>query len=250
MSRCPSRGSSAFGTVLLGLLGLAHFAHAAGEKDVGLFHFVSRPDLKAPKWNVQIYDEAGLSPGYWFLAPYKALNQPKEAGDDGWIGPTIYADDGELVWSGATMFDNHNVEDFRMSNVRGEQLMTLMHQIDHAGYIVDNDFTIREKLKQVDNHGNINTHEFHFVEDGTEAIVIKTDVHAASEEMSKVVGYDGQCKSVFFDKFEVFDTKTWEVKFSWSSEDHIGLDECTLGGQHFDKWCQGGNWDYVYASRV
>lgn len=236
--------STSVGTVLLGLLGFCNFARAKGEDDVGLHHYVTRPDIKAPKWSIQVYDEGKLSPGYWFLAPYKALIQPEGAGDEGWIGPTIYSDDGELVWSGAPMFGDRNVEDFRISNVDGEQLMTLMHQDDHAAYILDNDFTIRRKVNEVDNHGNINTHEFHFVENGTEAIVMKTDVQDASEEMSKKVGYDGICKEVHFDTFRVFDTETWEEKWSWSPADHIGLDESTLDDSSIEDRCRG-HWDYV-----
>lgn len=244
MSRTPSFSLRSLSSLVFGILGLSRIALAAGEEDIGLFHYVSRPDIKAPKWIVQVYDEAALSEGYWFLAPYKTLNQPKEAGDDGWIGPTIYTDDGELVWSGATMFWNRNVEDFKISNVQGEQLMTLMHQEEHAGFILDTDFTIRRKISEVDNHGNINTHEFHFVENGTEAIVIKTDGKDASEEMSKAIGYDGKCKHVLFDKFEVLDTETWELKWSWSSYDHIGLDESTLDQSSAESRCKG-NWDYA-----
>lgn len=144
------------------------------------------------------------------------------------------------------MFGNRNVEDFRISNVRGEQLMTLMHQKEFAGFILDNDYTIRRKVEEVSNPGNINTHEFHFVEDGTEALVIKTDHKDASEEMSKAIGYDGTCKDLAFDKFQALDTKTWEVKFSWSSYDHIGLDESTLDDSSVEQRCSGG-WDYVYA---
>lgn len=244
MHSFSSRRIHSFSVLLLSILALTHPAQATGEEDLGLFHYVTRPDIKAPQWNIEVYDEAGLSPGYWFLAPYKALRQPEEAGDDGWIGPTIYTDDGELVWSGATMFGNRNVEDFRISNVRGERLMTLMHQGDHAGYILNNDFTIRKKVKQADNHGDINTHEFHFVENGTEAIVIKTDFRDASEEKSKAIGFNGRCRDVHFDKFEVLDSKTWKLKFSWSSEDHIGLDESTFDAKPVEERCAGG-WDFA-----
>lgn len=83
-------------TILLRILGLSQSVQANGKDAFGLFHFVSRPDLKAPKWNIEVYDEDVLCPGYWFLAPHKALRQLKEAGDDGWIGPTICNQDGEL----------------------------------------------------------------------------------------------------------------------------------------------------------
>lgn len=72
-----------------------------GGKDVGVasdfFSFRSRPDLLAPRWNITTYDSKALSPGYIFVAPYKKLDIT--ARGEGWIGPHIYDQNGELGMS-------------------------------------------------------------------------------------------------------------------------------------------------------
>lgn len=44
------------------------------------FHFVTRPDIRALKWNITVYDDTALAPGYWFIAPYALLGQ-KQRGE-------------------------------------------------------------------------------------------------------------------------------------------------------------------------
>ena len=224
---------------------LISLANAAGETDTGLFHFVTRPDLKPPRWAVKVHDQASLAPEYWFLAPYKALND--ESSPDGWVGPTIYEGNGELIWSGATQFGNHDVEDFRISNVRGEQLITFMHSGEKGSLILNNDFTVREKVTEVANsEGHINTHDFKFVENGEEALALITDKKNATLESSQSVGFHGNCYMVHYEGFQVHDTRNWKVKFSWSSEDHIPLEESLLDSAPVEKRCGGeGEWDYV-----
>ena len=43
--------------------------------DYDFHHFVTRPDIQAPKFNVTIYDEKALAPGYWFVAPYANIHK-------------------------------------------------------------------------------------------------------------------------------------------------------------------------------
>ena len=47
------------------------------EQDHDAFsYFVTRPDIEAPKWNIQTYDADALQKGfYWFIAPYLKLEQ-------------------------------------------------------------------------------------------------------------------------------------------------------------------------------
>ena len=58
------------------------------------FHFVTRSDIRALKWDISVYDERAISSGYWFLAPYALLGQ-KQRGE-AWIGPYIYDGKGDL----------------------------------------------------------------------------------------------------------------------------------------------------------
>ncbi|KAK3714801.1 hypothetical protein LTR37_007536 [Vermiconidia calcicola] len=219
---------------------------ANNPDDPGLSRYVSRPDLAAPIWDVKVYHEDLIAPGYWFVAPYKALNQLDA--DRSWVGPHIYhGKTGELVWSGSLsyFFSKGNVEDFRMSNVRGKNMMTLMSQGKGQGVILNNNYKIAETL-QVDNPGSVNTHEFHFVENGTRALVIKSHRQKATKEMSKAVGYDGECDCQF-DGFEEYDTTTWKSTFDWRSFGKVGLDESSLTGPPVAQRCRNG-WDFIHAN--
>lgn len=67
--------------------------------DHDLTSFVTRPDIKAPLFDVAIYEPDKVSPGYWFLAPYWLISpesftqkfQPCQ------VGPHIYDADGVCV---------------------------------------------------------------------------------------------------------------------------------------------------------
>lgn len=69
-----------------------------------LFHkFVTRPDIDAPIFNVKdVYGPNIETEGCWFVAPHGKLDAGRPG--PGWVGPHIYDNDGELVWSGTPMF--------------------------------------------------------------------------------------------------------------------------------------------------
>lgn len=170
------------------------------------------------------------------------LDQPPDVGDPGWIGPHIYDSSGELVWSGAGVFDNRNVEDFRISNVRGEDLMTLVLLHKGTGVIIDGGYDIRETPK-IDYPWRINTHEFHFVDNGTRALVIKNEEKHAPLDQSREVGFDGQCV-VKYERLQELDTATWKTVFDWDSRDHVRLSESTLTDSPIKDRCS--SWDFLY----
>lgn len=59
-----------------------------------LEHFITRPELKAPRLNVTEYYPDAIKDGYWFFAPYTDLeSQPKSARREHvpfQVGPHIY----------------------------------------------------------------------------------------------------------------------------------------------------------------
>ncbi|OQE18621.1 hypothetical protein PENSTE_c017G02158 [Penicillium steckii] len=67
------------------------------------------------RWNITKYDASSLFPGYWFTAPYWQHGGDRDTNQ--WIpyqvGPHIFDQNGELVWSGSVEFNNLNVYDFR-----------------------------------------------------------------------------------------------------------------------------------------
>ena len=205
---------------------------------------VQRPDIKAPKWDITIYDQEKLAPGYLFVGPYRILKQTTFG--HSWNGAHIYDQRGELIWSGANRFSKGNIEDFRFSNVNGEMLMTLMDQGNNEAIVFDTHY---EVVKAV-HFDHFNSHELNFVENGTRALVEKGNHKEATEKMGEAIGYDGRCK-VAFDGFAELDaTDDYKFTFSWSSWDHIGLDESTLTEAPVNKRCDSGTWDFLYAASV
>ena len=180
------------------------------------------------------------------MGPYEILDQPPEVGEPGWIGPHIYDNQGELVWGGASMFDNRNVEDFRISNVNGRDLMTLLFQETGQGALINETYQIVED-PQIDDASNVNTHEFNFVQNGTRVLVIKNDEREASREQSEEIGFDGNCVAEY-EHFQELDTETWEVVFDWDSKDHIRLNESTLTDESVEDRCWG--WDFLYVFHI
>ena len=213
----------------------------AHDSDHGLFNFVTRPDIKAPKWNITVYDRDALAPGYWFFGPYETLDLKEEMGN-GWIGPHIYDDYGTLIWSGASMFHDGNIEDFRLSNVNGKELITLMDQRSARGVFMDNHYQVVQQ-REASGPGFFNSHEFNFVDNGKKALIVYTKGNLASKKESKSVGFRGRCR-VDCNGIAEYDVKTWKTTFEWSSCDHITLDESTLTQLDMDDQCRGA-WDYV-----
>lgn len=196
------------------------------DYDDSLFHFKSRPDIKAPKYHVEVYNKSAISPGYWVLGPYETLNMADEM-LEGWIGPAVYDGDGMLVYSGAPDFDNSNTEDFKLSNVAGEDMFTVMDQSHWRGVIMDRHYEIKRRIKVVGPGGNFNSHEFNFVENGTRALVVYNHGNAASEEESATVGFKGNCKRSCNGIAE-YDTTTWDITWDWDSCGNIMLNESTV----------------------
>jgi hypothetical protein len=93
------------------------------QHDRTFYKFVTRPDIDAPVFKVVVLDEDAIAPGYWFVAFYEDVHQIMPSWQ--WIGPHIYDGKGELVWSGAPMFEYWNIYDFDTRTVHGEQMLTL-----------------------------------------------------------------------------------------------------------------------------
>lgn len=183
--------------------------------DDTLYHFKSRPDIKAPKYEVEVYNKSAIAPGYWVLGPYEALDLKEEV-LDGWIGPAIYDSEGMLVYSGAPTFGNGNTEDFKLSSVGGEEMFTLMDQQQQKGVLMDKHYNVKKRMEVSGKGVMFNSHEFNFVENGTKALVIDNDYGEASDEESAYVGYKGQCRRACNGITE-YDTTTWKTMWQWSS---------------------------------
>src|ERR1700761_8702614 len=124
------RRTGGLAVLLLALFLLLTDADPAPKKKYhyhGMKTFVTRPDITCASWNVKVHDEAALTPGYWFVSPYEKNGKKTPGGS--WIGPHIYDNHGELVWSGSHLFKKINVMDFGIMDVNGEDLLPMSYAV-------------------------------------------------------------------------------------------------------------------------
>lgn len=192
------------------------------------FQFVTRPDISVPKWDIEVYDEEALAPGYWFVAPYENLIQhsyPK------WNGPSIWdPSNGELIWSGAQFVQFYNTFDFRMSHVDGKEMLSFIwpknSDKQEGGFILDETYTVHKLLDmRGDDQIRPNMHDFNLIDDGKRALMLTTP-HQHESHITVPGEFDGMCK-VDRQGFKELDVASGEVLFEWNSEGHIGVEEST-----------------------
>lgn len=206
------------------------------------FHFVTRPDIRAFKWQITTYNEHAIAPGYWFIAPYELLGQ-KERGEP-WIGPYIYDGKGELVWSGAPMFDSFNVFDFRPVEINGQNMFTAIYKREDAGVIVDNKYEIQQMVHWPGGYDAANMHEFSVFDDGRKVVVLTLEHQQLGQKKSQELGYNGSCAVNTNGLLELDITMpSPSVLFNWSWIDHGYLDEIVYPTHpDVEKECTNG-WD-------
>jgi hypothetical protein len=211
-------------------------ASKSQDESADLFYqFVTRPDIAAPKWDVKIYDEDALAPGYWFVAPYKDL---KQVSYSAWNGPHIYDGNGELIWSGSPMFQHYNTYDFRATEYDGRHMASLITHVDEAGFIFDSTYQVQKTVNMTSNvpdwaadklrdERTANMHEFYVIANGSRVLMLTKVFEHTSVEESKTIGFNGNCTAKW-EGFKEVDLATGEVLFEWNSHGHIGLDEGTI----------------------
>lgn len=138
--------------------------------------------------------------------------------------------------------DRSNVEDFRISNVNGEVLMTMFAQ--NQVVALNDDYTIRY-TKVFERQGRLNTHELNFVDNGRRAIILMNDVHIVSQgdfPSGSHLNSDDEACSAKYDGFFVVDVTRdrWPRVFEWHSVGKIGLNESTFTPKSV---CDG--WDFM-----
>lgn len=190
-----------------------------------LFQFVTRPDIEAPKWDITIYDQEALAPGYWFLAPYANLQQTSYPL---WNGPHIYDQNGDLIWSGAPHFDHRNVYDFRVSIVNDTPMLTanFPHNFSSGNAVIlDETYNTNRLVDMVGNNSGTNMHDFNLIDNGKRALFL-TAVDL-EEMLVSLPWFNGIC-NVGWQGFKEVDVDTGEVVFEWNAKDHISLSESTF----------------------
>jgi hypothetical protein len=226
------------------------------------FNFASRPDIRPVRWEINNIDKDALSPGYWFVAPYAHLEQTDY---NSWNGPHIYDQDGELVWSGVAMFNHLNIYDFRLAEVNGSMVPTLIFTEHANGLILDDGYNIRNTvdmfgmdlpqwlLDQIGHRHTTNMHDFNVIDNGKRAVMLTKVYENATRAESKAVGFDGECTAKW-QGFKEVDVATSEILFEWNSHGQILLEESTYKKGPLEEMCSGnagpGGWDILHLNSV
>lgn len=201
-----------------------------------------RPDIDAPTWEIKVYNESAVAPGLWFVAPYGIVDQTHN--DDAYVAPHIYDADGELVWSGATMFDRYNTFAFQVSDVGGEAMLTTLQPHDERGVLVNDKYEMYAEVYVGEFGVTTNMHDFKVVDNGKRGLYL-THEKTISLRNSRQVGYQrGPCE-INWNGIEERDIETGEVTFTWSSKDRIALEESTMYQHEPAELCEENRPDYM-----
>ena len=234
--------ANAFGTSLSQLHDQSRHLRPRNVKqgDRKFFKFVTRPDIDAISWDLKIHDEEALSPGYWFMAPYQELEQGTPG--DAWVGPHIYDGKGELIWSGAGIFQHWNAFDFGLTTIDGQQMMTILFPHGKAGLILDHNYRIWKHVPL----GSIKAdmHAFRVIDEGRRALVITHDHVDTTPEEAEVIGFNGSCSVAYIGFAELDVQDPTAPLFTWNAYHHIGLEEGTFNTDKVQEACTH-NWDLL-----
>lgn len=212
------------------------------------FHkFVTRPDIDAPVYNVKVHNKEALAPGYWFVAPYGNLGQPRPGNH--WVGPHIYDNEGELIWSGAPMFGYWNAFDFRTATINGETMLTLLSDHEQRGFMINSSYQVHKTVPFLyGEETKVNMHEFNIIDDGKTALLLTLEPIMTSVDVSKVVGVNKPCDAKYqgFREVDLAGSETPQETFHWEAIGHIELDEPTFKTHDgtFEQMCTKG-WDIL-----
>ncbi|KAJ9608754.1 hypothetical protein H2200_006525 [Cladophialophora chaetospira] len=172
---------------------------------------VTRPDIRAPKFEISHAEPELISPGYWFVAPYADLD-PASTKD-------AFVPFQELVWSGAEFCQNRNVFDFRLQTVNGRPALTFIvgssrvkdEVYKSAGMILDTSYQL---VNQVDLEGDSyrwNLHEFKIIGGN---VSINTIEKAVATDISSL-GLTARTGLIWQHGFKETNINTGEVVKEW-----------------------------------
>lgn len=199
-----------------------------------------------------------MSPGYYFVAPYNTNNDWEshktpliEACQ---VGPHIYDNNGELIWSGACLFRNENGFDFKaihhggrihlsLDDVRGDP------SLYGAGIILSDQYQIVKDVQMAEHTNQFDQHEFAVLDNGNTALYVASDLRDMDGESIGLGRYS--TTRVHSTGFKEVDLSGGNPKtvFDWQGADHIPLDESTFAWpEEADPYGKG--WDYLHMNSV
>ncbi|RMZ76557.1 hypothetical protein DV737_g4751, partial [Chaetothyriales sp. CBS 132003] len=245
-------GTFAFFSAFLALatlpptLGQGH-APTSTNQTGPLSQYKSRPDIYAPAFNITIYDEQAVTPGYIFIAPYQTFQ----------AGLYIYDNHGNLVYSGFAGAGGGTSHNFHVCNVNGTDNLCYITGAQNVGYlrgygvIMDNTLTAVTSVKSGGGISNFDEHEFNIVDDARNVLMTSYTPEPFDLTNWGVTTGQGWVMNNYFQKLEL---GTNRLLYEWSAMDHIPIDETTVVPNSTEVSGTGLNptspWDWFHINSV
>ncbi|KAJ5641777.1 hypothetical protein N7490_005777 [Penicillium lividum] len=234
-------------------LGLMFLHGSVAQHDSDLLSFVTLPEVRALKFQIEHIDRERQQPGYWFVAPYGQIDP--EASTHRYtqyqVGPYIYDNEGMLIWAGSPMYDNRNVFDFKANwNIDDQpHLSFIVQHDDHAkgsGMILNSHYEVEHEVGVVNDIQFFNMHEFNIMDGGKTALACSyrtqtislADFGRPNEETWAQTG-----------GFVELDVNSADVLFEWDSRDQIAIHESAVY-HPWDAPLNAPGTDYVHINAV
>ena len=192
-----------------------------------------------------------LSNGYWFVAPYADLGAQNSCPNLCQVGPHIYDDYGELIWSGACVTKNRNSFDFKVweqEGVRGlsfaiegqSNSLDMWHKRG-AGLLMNDSYSFVDSVDPADESSQFNFHEFTKLQDPRGTLMLYDGSSNVTDEQKnqELLVWDGG--------FTELDPNG-QVVFRWRALDYIDIAESTAIKP--EAASTGTEWDWFHANSV
>ncbi|KAK4896122.1 hypothetical protein LTR27_005979 [Elasticomyces elasticus] len=231
----------------------ADISHAAFDlgygSDADLTSFVTRPEIKAPRYNITREASVDSTPGFWFVAPYVGIFQdvpPDQYYLPCSTGPHIYDNDGELIWSSACKTRNQNACDFRrfLDQDGNEHLSALFigyeDEYRSTAAIMNSSYDIVTTFDSPALEGRINMHELNIVDEGRSAVYLTSKGEARDiSELGLSNQTTGWVSNIGLREVNLASGRT---NFEWWSKGVVSILESTIPPNFVELSGQGWNW--------
>ncbi|KAK1976828.1 ASST-domain-containing protein [Colletotrichum cereale] len=207
--------------------------------------FKSRPDVSVPQLNVTLHDPSLVSPGFYFLAPFKSYVST----------PMIFDNVGELVWVGSDAYAGTegagaHVYDFHTCDFRGSPHLCMLRGFNDQGNVRGQGIILDphyQPVKHISGGGHATScdlHEFTTAESGTTSLI--------TQYRRRLYDLSGQVKNrgmiwVLEGVFQEIEIESGRILFEWRSLDHIDPSESQV---HPGQGTRTAPWDYIHLNSV
>ena len=187
------------------------------------WQFRSRPDLAPPRLNITIPAADTVEKGYIFVAPFEGYRDVWRHGPLQ-PGPYIFRDDGDLVWSGFSIFSIW-AANFQAARWKGKDVLFSFEGAHNPGYghghglitILDQHYETIHEIR-AGNSKISDKHEFHVINETTAVIQVYQPLPRDLSEFGGTAQQQWIVNAIFqgnltlVHNFAIFDTKTKAVR--------------------------------------